>query len=55
VTRAAPIAGSPDRGFAEIVWSGRVVGTSQELRRTAFVGLMRDSGGWRVDEFRLLR
>jgi len=55
VTRAARIEGSPDRGFAEVLWSGRVSGTSQGVRRTLFVGLMRDAGQWRVDEVRFLR
>jgi len=55
VTRAAPIEGSPDRGFAEVLWSGRVAGTSQGVRRTLFVGLIRDAGQWRVDEVRFLR
>jgi len=55
VTRAAPIEGSPDRGFAEVLWSGRVSGTSQGVRRTLFVGLIRDAGQWRVDEVRFLR
>ena len=55
VTRAAPIEGSPDRGFAEVLWSGRVAGTSHSVRRTLFVGLIRDAGQWRVDEVRFLR
>jgi hypothetical protein len=55
VMRAASIEGSPDRGFAEVMWEGRVSGTSQGVRRTLFVGLMRESGEWVVDEVRLLR
>ncbi len=55
VARAAPVDGSPDRGFAEIQWSARVAGTSEVLRRNVFVGMRLESQGWRVDEVRLLR
>ncbi len=55
VTRAAPVEDSPDRGFAEVRWSARVSGTSQEIERTLFLGLYRDSERWWVDEVRLLR
>ncbi len=54
VTRAAPVEDSPDRGFAELRWSARVSGTSQEIERTLFLGLYRDTERWRVDEVRLL-
>ncbi len=54
VTRAAPVAGSPDRGFAEVHWSARVAGTSQALRRVLFIGLVEISGEWRVDEIRFV-
>jgi len=55
VTRAAPVEGTSDRGFAEVLWSARMSGTSQEVRRTFFLGLTRGSGEWRVDEIRVLR
>ncbi len=52
--RAAPVDGSPDRGFAEVLWSGRAAGTSDEIRRIFFLGLSRSAGGWKIDELRLL-
>jgi hypothetical protein len=55
VTRAAPVEGSPNRGFAEVVWVATVARTSHEVRRTLFVGLRRDGEVWRVDEVRFLR
>jgi hypothetical protein len=55
VTRAAPVDGSRDRGFAEIRWISRVAGTSQELRRDVFLGMKFEDDRWRVDEVRLLR
>lgn len=54
VTRVTPVAGSPDRGAAEIRWIARVAGTSEPVRRSLFVGLVRDGVRWRVDELRLL-
>lgn len=55
VARAAPVDGSPDRGFAEIQWTARMAGTSEVLRRNVFVGMRLENQGWRVDEVRLLR
>jgi hypothetical protein len=54
VVRAAPLAGTPDRGFAEIRWSAPVSGTSQSVQRSLFLGLVFDGETWRVDELRLL-
>lgn len=54
VLRAAPVQGTATRGFAELVWSTRAGGTTQELRRSLFVGLANESGGWLVDEVRIL-
>ena len=55
LSRAEPVDGSPDRGFAEVLWSGRAAGTSDQIRRILFLGLFREQGNWRVDEVRLLR
>jgi len=55
VTRAAPVEGSSTRGFAEVLWSAKVTGTSNQVRRTLFLGLSRSNGEWRVDEVRFLR
>ncbi len=55
LSRASNVDGSPDRGFAEVLWSGRAAGTSDQVRRTLFLGLVRNGGDWRVDEIRLIR
>ena len=52
--RTSPVDGSPDRGYAEVLWSGRASGTSDEIRRTFFLGLSRRAGGWQIDELRVL-
>jgi hypothetical protein len=52
--RVALVEGSSERGFAEIQWSARRVGTSQTLVRTIFLGLREESGSWLVDEVRVL-
>lgn len=54
LNRATPVDGAPDRGFAEVLWSGRAAGTSDEVERTFFLGLFRSGGGWRIDELRVL-
>jgi hypothetical protein len=55
VSRAEPLDGSADRGFAEVRWSTRAAGTSDLLGLTLFLGLAREGEEWRVDEVRLLR
>jgi hypothetical protein len=55
VTRAAPVEWSSNRGFAEVLWVGRVSSTSHQVQRTLFLGLLRDGAEWRVDEVRFLR
>lgn len=54
VSRAAALDSSPDRGFAEILWSAMAVGTADTSPNTVFVGLIRLDGDWKVDEIRLL-
>lgn len=54
VVRAAPLAGTPDRGFAEIRWAAPISGTPQSVQRSLFLGLFFDGEAWRVDELRLL-
>lgn len=56
VSRAAPLDGSPDRGFAEVLWLAHAVGTSDEINLTLFLGLQEgDQGEWKIDEVRILR
>jgi hypothetical protein len=54
MVRAAPVAGSPGRGFAELRWQTRVSGTSHPAVHSVFLGLVQEEGAWRVDELRLL-
>lgn len=54
LVRAAPVAGSPGRGFAEVRWQTRVAGTSHPAVHSVFLGLVQGEEGWRVDELRLL-
>lgn len=54
VARVATAEGSPDRGSAEIVWEAVAPGTSEVLRYTLFVGLLREESRWRVYEIRVL-
>jgi hypothetical protein len=54
LVRAAPVAGSPGRGFAELRWQTRVAGTSHAAVHSVFLGLVEEEGAWRVDELRLL-
>ncbi len=54
LVRAAPVAGSPGRGFAELRWQARVLGTSQPTAHSVFLGLVEVGGGWRIEEIRLL-
>lgn len=55
VVRAAPVAGSADRGFAEIRWTARVRGTAHRVNRTIFVGFVRvEPDRWMADEVRVL-
>lgn len=55
LNRAATVDGSSERGFAEVLWSGRPAGTSDAVHRILFLGLVRDGDDWRIDEIRLLR
>lgn len=55
VSRAAPVEGSQDRGFAEVFWSARASGTSDEVHRTLFLGFYLEGDDWRIEEVRVLR
>lgn len=47
--------GTPERGFAEVVWSSVPAGTSQRVTYTVYVGFLRMEEEWRVTEIRVLR
>jgi len=54
IVRAAPVAGTPGRGFAELRWTLRTSGSGPVLTRSAYVGLVLEDGVWRIDEIRIL-
>lgn len=54
INRISTLEGSGDRGFVELRWTTRRAGTSQTLRRTVFLGLREEGGGWVVDQIRVL-
>ena len=55
VRRAAPADGSRDRGFAEVLRSGRAGGTSGEMPRRSSPVLSLRARGWKIDGRRRLR
>ena len=44
-----------DRAFGEISWNMKARGTTIPERATIFIALIREDGGWRVSEIRLLQ
>jgi hypothetical protein len=54
VIRVSEIGGDPNKGFAEIRWGCRVLGTSEPVIFTLFVALARRGDRWTVTEIRIL-
>jgi hypothetical protein len=54
IVRAALVAGSPDRGFAEVRWSPPAAGGTPPVERGLFLGFLLEGEVWRVDELRHL-
>lgn len=54
VARIARVEGSGDRGFAELHWTTQRAGTSQNLKRTIFLGFRQEGGSWAVDDVRVI-
>ena len=54
LTRVQEVGGEPPKGYAEIHWESRILGTSDVLVRTVFVAFVSEDGGWRVTELRVL-
>ncbi len=52
--RIVPVAGSPDRAFAELVWEAVMAGTSESIEQTIYLGLVFRDGRWWINEIRLL-
>jgi NOL1/NOP2/fmu family ribosome biogenesis protein len=54
VSRVEEVGGDPPKGYAEIRWESRVMGTSEVVTRTIFVAFVTEGGTWRVTELRVL-
>lgn len=52
---AQVVGGNPPRAFGEIVWTAKFRGTTESEHATIFLALVREPGGWRVNQIRLLR
>lgn len=52
---AQGVAGEPPRAFTEISWRSRMKGTSIPETFRVFLALVREDGGWRVTQIRILR
>lgn len=55
VTRVQDLGGTPEKGFAELGWDVRASGSEPGMKYTVFVGFVREDGGWRIAEIRVLR
>jgi hypothetical protein len=49
------VGGDPVRAFGEISWTARARGTTIPEQAKLFIAVVREDGGWRVYEIRLLR
>jgi hypothetical protein len=49
------LGGSPEKGFAELGWDVRASESAPGMKYTVFVGFVREDGGWRIAEIRVLR
>ncbi len=52
---AQVVGGTPPRAFGEVVWSARSRGTTENENATIFLALVREQGGWKINQIRLLR
>ena len=52
--RVVPVAGSPGRAFAELLWEAVMAGTSESVEYTVYLGLVQRADRWWVSEIRLL-
>jgi hypothetical protein len=53
--RHAHAGGSPQRAFSQIAWTTRVRGTSIGEQTTVFIAYVREDGGWRINQIRLVK
>lgn len=52
--RVTVAGGTPPRGFAEVAWTFRTRGVPEPQSRSIYVGAIREDGGWRLTELRVL-
>ncbi len=52
--RVVPVAGSEGQAFAELLWEFVMVGTSESVQHTIYLGLVHHDERWWVSEIRLL-
>lgn len=53
--RVAMAGGAPAQGFGELTWVSRSRGVTTSETSTVYVGAVREAGGWRIRELRVLR
>lgn len=51
---AQVVGGAPTRAFGEIRWHARSRGTTESEGATVFLALVRENGGWRINQIRVL-
>ena len=54
VLRVSPSSGEESRGFTELQWRTRILGTGESVVFTVFVGFSLEAGAWKVTEIRVL-
>jgi len=55
VVRVELAGDASSRGFAQLRWTARRVGTGQPLTYTVFLGVRESPAGWSIDEIRVMR
>jgi hypothetical protein len=55
VVRVELAGDASSRGFAQLRWTARRVGTGQPLTYTVFLGVRESPTGWSIDEIRVMR
>ena len=51
---ASRVAGTDDRAFMELTWKVRPEGATMTEESTVFLGLVRETAGWRISQIRIL-
>lgn len=55
IAKVEELGGMPRKGFAELGWEVRASAAEPGVRYTVFVAFVREDGGWRIAEIRVLR